>query len=181
MGQRGRNLFSSASRGIFMTIARGSIKSVKDGGKLRTLNLVGLQDESLSDVEHFESYGFTAVPAASGSDGAAEAIIGFVGGNRSHPIVIAFGDRRSRPKGRPAGDVTVYHYNGAEIHLAADGININTAGNPLTITAGGVTMTISPSGVAIEGGSVTHNGRDIGFDHVHTDVTPGVANTGAPA
>ncbi|MFS8051577.1 phage baseplate assembly protein V [Rhizobium sp. BR 317] len=164
-----------------MTIARGSIKSVKDGAKLRTLNLVGLQDESLSDVEHFESYGLTAVPAASGSDGSAEAIIGFVGGNRSHPIVIAFGDRRSRPKGRPAGDVTLYHYNGSEVHLANDGININTAGNPLTITAGGVTMTISPAGVAITGGTVTHDGKDIGHDHVHTGVTPGGSNTGAPA
>ncbi|MGV1793845.1 phage baseplate assembly protein domain-containing protein [Rhizobium sp. A37_96] len=164
-----------------MTIARGSIKSVTDGGKLRTLNLIGLQDESLSDVEHFESYGLTAVPAASGNDGSAEAIIGFVGGSRSHPVVIAFGDRRSRPKGRAAGDVTLYHYNGAEVHLAASGININTAGNPLTITAGGVTMTISPAGVAIEGGTVTHDGKNIGVDHVHTGVTAGGDNTGVPA
>ncbi|GAC1040829.1 phage baseplate assembly protein domain-containing protein [Rhizobium sp. No.120] len=164
-----------------MTIARGSIKSVNDGGKLRSLNLVGLQDESLSDVEHFESYGFTAVPAASGNDGAAEAIIGFVGGSRSHPVVLAFADRRSRKKGRPAGDVSVYHYNGAEIHFSASGINIDTAGNPLTITAGGVTMTISPAGVAIEGGTVTHDGKNIGVDHVHTGVTSGASNTGAPA
>ncbi len=164
-----------------MTIARGSIKSVKDGAKLRTLNIIGLQEESLSDVEHFESYGLTAVPAESGNDGSAEAIIGFVGGSRSHPVVLAYGDRRSRPKGRAAGDVTLYHYNGAEIHFSTSGININTAGNPLTITAGGVTMTISPDGVAIQGGTVTHDGKNIGVDHVHTGVTSGASNTGVPA
>jgi hypothetical protein len=42
-------------------------------------------------------------------------------------------------------------------------------------------MTISPAGVAIQGGTVTHDGKNIGVDHVHTGVTSGASNTGVPA
>lgn len=35
--------------------------------------------------------------------------------------------------------------------------------------------------VEIEGGRLTHNGVNVGDDHVHTDVVPGPANTGPPA
>lgn len=34
--------------------------------------------------------------------------------------------------------------------------------------------------VAIEGGSLTHNGKNVGSNHNHSGVTPGGGNTGAP-
>lgn len=34
--------------------------------------------------------------------------------------------------------------------------------------------------VAIEGGSLTHNGKNVGSTHSHSGVTPGGGNTGAP-
>ncbi|CAM5772016.1 hypothetical protein LMIY3S_03702 [Labrys miyagiensis] len=163
------------------TISRATIKKISDGHKLRELDLEALKDERLPGVEHFETYGLSAVPVSSSDAGSAEAIVAYIGGSRSHPVVIATGDRRSRPKGRPEGDVTLYHYNGSEVHLANDGINVNSAGNPINVTVGGVTFKISADGVDIQGGTITHNGKNIGSDHVHTGIQPGPANTGPPA
>jgi phage baseplate assembly protein gpV len=50
----------------------------------------------------------------------------------------------------------------------------------ITISAGGVKVVVSGSGVAVTGGEVTHNGHDIGCDHVHTLVTPGGGDSGPP-
>lgn len=164
-----------------MTIARATIKSVNDKTKLRQLDVEALQGEQLPAVEHFEGYGFTSVPVASDDSGKAEAIVAFVGGSRSHPVVVAWGDRRSRPTGLAPGDSVIYHKNGSKVHLSSDGIAIETAGNPATFTAGGVTMKFSSTGLEITGGTIKHNGKDIGDTHSHTGVMPGPANTGPPA
>ena len=39
----------------------------------------------------------------------------------------------------------------------------------------------SASGETVTGGTVTHDGKDIGKTHKHTGVTPGGALTGVPA
>ena len=159
-----------------MTIARATIKKVGDGTKLRTVDVEALKDEQLPGVEHFETYGLSAVPHTG-----AEAVIAFIGGSRSHPVVVATGDRRTRPKGRAEGDVTIYHSGGDEIHFTESGMNIKSAGNPITMTVGGCTFKMSSAGLEITGGTIKHNGKDIGDTHTHTGVMPGPANTGPPA
>ncbi|MDE1158443.1 MAG: Gp138 family membrane-puncturing spike protein [Neorhizobium sp.] len=53
-------------------------------------------------------------------------------------------------------------------------------GSGMTFKAGGVSMAITSGGVAITGGEVTHNGNNIGSDHVHGGVLPGGSNTTGP-
>ncbi len=55
-----------------------------------------------------------------------------------------------------------------------------TAPSEITLKVGGVSVTISSAGVAISGGSVTHNGRNIGGTHRHGDSTRGTDQTGTP-
>ena len=62
------------------------------------------------------------------------------------------------------GDVTVT--------LSADGIDISV---------GGTVFHLSASGFAQSGGSVTHNKKNIGDDHIHTGVKPGGSTSGPPA
>jgi phage baseplate assembly protein V len=50
----------------------------------------------------------------------------------------------------------------------------------ITLTAGGVTLKVSSAGVEISGGSVTHDGVNIGKDHIHTQVAPGAGVSGPP-
>lgn len=48
------------------------------------------------------------------------------------------------------------------------------------ITVGGVKFEVTASGVAITGGTVTHNGVNIGATHVHGGVLVGGADTAIP-
>lgn len=61
------------------------------------------------------------------------------------------------------------------------GVRITVADGALVIEAGGVTMKISSAGVAITGGSVKHDGKNIGSSHIHGGVIPGGGNTSGPA
>ena len=45
---------------------------------------------------------------------------------------------------------------------------------------GGVTVTVSGEGLAVQGGTVTHDGKDIGKTHTHGGVLPGNADTDVP-
>jgi len=45
---------------------------------------------------------------------------------------------------------------------------------------GGVTITVSGAELAITGGQVTHNGKDIGDTHTHGGITPGPGDTNPP-
>ena len=50
----------------------------------------------------------------------------------------------------------------------------------ISLKMGGVTLSVSDSGVAITGGAVTHNGVNIGSDHVHSGIVSGPSDTGGP-
>lgn len=58
-------------------------------------------------------------------------------------------------------------------------IDIHPA-NGLTLTSGGVSMAMTPAGVAFTGGTISHNGQNIGSTHVHGGIQPGAADTGTP-
>lgn len=54
-----------------------------------------------------------------------------------------------------------------------------TVNNSLSTGGGGGVVTMTGS-VAIGGGSLTHNGKDIGSNHKHSGVQPGGGQTGGP-
>jgi hypothetical protein len=103
--------------------------------------------ESHTDVERCQSYGFTAVPldqdkqegtGAGGSGGAggssgssaggqqqgqgesAEAIVLYLNGSRSHPVIIGVDDRRHRPYKIPAGGSMQYDQHGNATYVHPD-------------------------------------------------------------
>lgn len=57
---------------------------------------------------------------------------------------------------------------------------IVTEPDAITLTVGGVTLKVSDSGVEITGGTVKHDGKNIGKDHAHTNVQPGGGVSGPP-
>lgn len=50
----------------------------------------------------------------------------------------------------------------------------------LYFSCGGVDVAITSAGIAISGGTVTHNGLNIGDTHVHGGITPGGSDTAGP-
>jgi len=65
-----------------------------------------------------------------------------------------------------------------EVHLGDASLIIEPA--RILMRVGGVSVTISAAGLAVTGGSVTHDDKNIGVDHVHSGVQPGGGTTGEP-
>lgn len=96
--------------------ARAIVKIVSDAGTRQTAQVDGLPTETLDGVQHFIPYGLISVPRAG-----AEGVMLFVDGDRGHPMLFAVDDRSARPTGGDAGDTGLYHFDGAEIRLRANG------------------------------------------------------------
>lgn len=74
----------------------------------------------------------------------------------------------------PSGDLDelVLHDGG--------GVRIAVKGSALTVTVGGVTWSLSGAGQRQTGGSVEHDGVDIGKNHRHGETQPGGGESGKP-
>lgn len=86
------------------------------------------------------------------------------------------GSVNSTANGRPsaAGDEFVL------LSVGAASIKATGGGSAIVISIGGYSLTLSEAGAVNAGGTLTHNGKDIGATHTHTGVTAGPMNTGTP-
>lgn len=89
---------------IFGIIGRAVVKLVDDTTLLQTLQLEVMDGEIEDDVPRFQQYGFTGVPVLD----SAEAIVVFLNGDRSQPIVLAVDDQAYRLAGLEPGEVALY-------------------------------------------------------------------------
>lgn len=96
-------------------IARGVVALVDAGSKLQGLQMRLTADEVKDGMEHFEPYGFTSNPQAG-----AEALAVFLGGDRSHGVVVCVSDRRFRLQGLKSGEVAIYTDEGDFLHFKRD-------------------------------------------------------------
>ena len=158
-------------------LARGLVALGNSASKLQSLQLRLLADEVKDNVEHLEPYGFTACPKEG-----AEALAGFIGGDRSHAVVIVVADRRFRLQGLKPGEVALYTDEGDFIHFkrgriidietvtlnikATESVNFDT---PLISTTGRIEST----GDQIAAGISQVN-------HPHDGVKQGTEQSGPP-
>jgi len=124
-------------------------------------------DETLTDIEHREPYGFTSRPHKG-----ADAIVVAFGGNISHSLALMISDRRNRLKDLAEGEVALFDDQGQSIVLRRSGIEITTA---LGCTING---DVAVNGNTTFTGTVTANGKSIDESHKHTDVQSGSSDTG---
>lgn len=97
---------------IRLALGRGVIRLVNDASMVQRMQVSLLANETRSNIERFQEYGFTSVPLA----GAQAACI-FLGGNRDHGLVIATEDGRYRLKELSPGEVALYTDEGDKIVL----------------------------------------------------------------
>lgn len=186
-GEKQRNPCSPASRLLpskelsmsLLTrlLARGTVVLANSANKLQSLQMRLTAGEVNDDMEHFEPYGFTSNPLAG-----AEGIATFLGGDRSHAVVLVVADRRYRLKALAAGEVAIYTDEGDKIHFKRGRvIDIETA--TLNIRASsGVNIdspTLSMSGKIVSQGDQLAAGISQ-INHVHSGVQPGPGQTGVP-
>lgn len=143
-------------------LARGTVVLAHSANKLQSLQMRLTAGEVNDDMEHFEPYGFTSNPLAG-----AEGIATFLGGDRSHGVVLVVADRRYRLKALAAGEVAIYTDEGDKIHFKR--------GRVIDIDS----PTLSMSGKIVSQGDQVAAGISQ-INHVHSGVQPGPGQTGVP-
>lgn len=71
--------------------------------------------------------------------------------------------------------------SGAENVLTFGDVRVTIEDNAITAVIGGFTLKISAAGLAMAGGGIGHNGRNIGATHTHGGVEPGGGSTDEPS
>lgn len=59
-------------------------------------------------------------------------------------------------------------------------VSPSQSGSENVVTFGSVTIKLVAGGIEITGGTIKHDGKNIGSNHTHDGVEPGTAQTGAP-
>lgn len=108
-----RHLLRPIATRVANSIARGVVQLVDDSKKLQLVQLGVLAGETVDGAEHFQPYGFFAIPLPG-----AEHVTLFPGGDRAHPITVVIADRRHRPTDGEPGEAGLATDEGDEIRLA---------------------------------------------------------------
>ncbi len=157
-------------------VRRVVLKNIVDDGETQTASVEISPGIWRDKVEIQQPYGVaTSVP----EDGAVGLMMA-MGGNEDDLTIVSISNPSKRMGNLKPGEAALYNEHGDGIHIGADGTISIQAGASIVLKVGDITVTISASGVAIEGGTITHDGIVIDKTHVHTDVVPGGALSGPP-
>lgn len=158
-------------------VVRGSVVLANAASKMQSLQMRLTADEVKDDLEHFEPYGFTSNPHEG-----AEGIVAFVGGDRSHGIVLVVADRRFRFQELKPGEVAISTDEGDKVHFKRGRvIEIETVTLKVKATEGvdfdtpiiRATGRIESAGDQVAGGISQ-------IEHVHREVQRGDGQSGMP-
>lgn len=159
-------------------MARGTVVLAAAGKMMQSLQVRLTAGELKDNVEHFEPYGMTSNPLPG-----AEVLAMFLGGDRSHAVVVVASDRRYRITELKPGEVAIYTDEGDKIHFKRGRIiDIETATlNIKATTAVNIdTPVINQTGKIVSTGDQVAGGVSQ-INHVHTNVQAGNGNSGPPA
>lgn len=136
----------------------------------------GAYGDGWTNIHRIEPHGFASSPVRG-----AKGLLLHSPSDPEVAFVLGLESPGHRPADLPAGATAFYDAHGnVTKYLMGDGVTMDVAGNAYVIRKGGVSLTISAEGVAIEGGQVTHNGKNIGDTHTHGGVLTGAASTSVP-
>lgn len=135
---------------------RGTLNLMKSGDDIQKTQVSGLADETLSDVEVMQHFGFTSVPPQG-----TQAVILPMGGATTHGIVIATENGAFRVKNLKGGEVAIYDESGSSVVLR-QGKLIEITCDTLKINASTAVKIVSPlvetSEVLTAQGKINGNG-----------------------
>jgi len=100
-----KRLIRPLANKVFLLLGRAVLKAIDNSESTQKIQVLALADETISDIERFQSYGIDSYPLAE-----AEVFLGFLNGNRDHGIAIIVHDRRYRPQYLASGEVILYNY-----------------------------------------------------------------------
>lgn len=162
---------------LMNVLTRGVVALANSASKLQTLQMRLTAGEVKDGMEHLEPYGFTSCPHTG-----AEALAGFMGGDRSHGVVIVVSDRRYRIQELEPGEVAIYTDEGDKVHFKRGRVIAVKTGT-LNITATDSvnfnTPKITQTGQIISQGDQLAGGVSQ-INHPHSGVQAGNGQSGPP-
>lgn len=158
---------------------RGVLNLVKSGSDIQQVQVSGLADETIQDLELMQHFGFTSVPPSG-----TQAVVIPLGGKTTHGIIVATENGSFRVKNLKNGEVAIYDSSGSTIILKnnrvidveCDAYNVKcktyqvTASDGATIN-GDLTQadgSFSTSGDVTASGDVSANGTSLST-HKHNE------------
>lgn len=144
--------------------ALGRITASRDDRPTQAVQVALGEGDVRDAVPALGQYGFTSRPLAG-----AEALVLFLGGARTNPIIIATGDRLYRLRELAPGEVALYSDEGDSIALRRDG----------TIEVVAATKVRMETPLLEVTGDVTAGGISL-KTHIHAGVEPGGGTSGEP-
>ncbi len=116
----------STSDRVVNSLSRVTIQSVDDSHLWQTVNFKGFAGETQQNIEHPQTYGLVShvqpPTNETGSNSTAESVVGFLGGNRSHGVVLITDDRRYRMQNLQPGEVSLHDDQGQQHHITRSGL-----------------------------------------------------------
>lgn len=142
---------------------RGKITLVVSGEPIQRVQLSGLADETLQDLEHLQEYGFASNPPT-GSD----AVVIPLGGATTHGIIVCTQHGQYRIKNLKPGETAIFNHEGAKIVIKegkiieadCDVFKVNCKSYEVNATEGAnfTTPTLETSAVLTAQGQINGNG-----------------------
>ncbi|MBR7961255.1 phage baseplate assembly protein [Burkholderia vietnamiensis] len=157
-----QGILERVARRVLLSLARALVTTVNDAGgvQMMQVKLNGL--ETRDNTPRVVEFGLTSNPPV-GSD----AIVVFLGGDRSNGVVLGTNHQPSRPKTLAPGETMVYSQDGKYVYLTASGgivieakgqpVTVNDASN-VTVNCSGVFKVVAPGGVQFVAPTVTSTG-----------------------
>ncbi|GFM51460.1 phage baseplate assembly protein V [Pseudomonas capsici] len=158
-------------------LARGTVVLARASSKMQALQMHLTAGEIKDDMEHFEPYGFTSNPLPG-----AEGIAAFIGGDRSHGLLLVVADRRYRLNALQSGEVAIYTDEGDRIHLKRGkviDIETNTLNVKAAVAVNFDTPQITQTGKIVSRGDQVAGGISQ-ISHTHGGVQGGNGQSGPP-
>jgi phage baseplate assembly protein V len=115
-------------RRMLLVVGRGRIKTSDDIGALQRHQVQLGQLETFDNLSRLSEYGFNSLPPEK-----SEAVLLFMGGNRTDGVIIATGNQTYRMRGLANGEVSISDDKGQSVYLSQNGIVINGGGKPITV------------------------------------------------
>lgn len=116
-------------RRVLMLVGRGKVTTGNDSGSTQRLQVQLSPIEVRDNTPRLAEYGFTSFPP-NGSD----AVVIFLGGDRSAGVIVATGNQAARLKPLTVGEVAIHDDQGQFVYLTRAGIVINGGGLPVNVT-----------------------------------------------
>jgi phage gp45-like len=158
-------VINELKRKILLSVGIGILRIIDDTKKIQKCQISLMDNETHSNVDRYQEYGFSSVPLPG-----AQAVAVSIAGSRDNSIIIATEDGRYRPLNLNAGEVTIYNQFGDKIvikqnrtiEITAPNViingNLQVTGNILDNSG---TNTRTVSGMRTQYNGHTHPGGSI--------------------